>query len=107
MSFLGIDVGGTFTDAVLLDGEELRTAKVPTAARQSRWSPRLGPSGREQLERFTHGTTVATNALLERKGARTVFVATAGFEHLLHYGARIPAYLYRLCADNPEPLVPL
>jgi N-methylhydantoinase A len=63
--------------------------------------------GAEQLERFTHGTTVATNALLERKGARTAFVATAGFEHLLHLRRQNRAHLYRLCADHPEPLVPL
>src|SRR5262249_15946889 len=54
-----------------------------------------------------HGTTVATNALLERKGARTAFVATEGFEHLLHLRRQNRADLYRLCADHPEPLVPL
>ncbi len=50
---------------------------------------------------------MATNALLERKGARTAFVATAGFEHLLHLRRQNRAHLYRLCADHPEPLVPL
>jgi N-methylhydantoinase A len=50
---------------------------------------------------------VATNALLERKGARTAFVATAGFEHLLQLGRQTRAHLYRLCESNPEPLVPL
>ena len=59
------------------------------------------------LERFTHGTTVATNALLERKGARTAFVATEGFEHLLHLRRQTRAHLYRLCEHHPEPLVPL
>ena len=108
MSFLGIDVGGTFTDAVLLDGGELRTAKVPTAAQQEASVVAAARAvGAEQLERFTHGTTVATNALLERKGARTAFVATAGFEHLLHLRRQNRAHLYRLCADHPEPLVPL
>ncbi len=108
MSFLGIDVGGTFTDAVLLDGGELRTAKVPTAARQEASVVAAARAvGAEQLERFTHGTTVATNALLERKGARTAFVATAGFEHLLHLRRQNRAHLYRMCADHPEPLVPL
>src|SRR5256885_8764746 len=105
---LGVDVGGTFTDAVLLEGGELRTAKVPTAARQEESvlaaAEALGAAG---VERFTHGTTVATNALLERKGARTAFVATEGFEHLLHLRRQNRADLYRLCADHPEPLVPL
>ena len=65
------------------------------------------PWARAEVERFTHGTTVATNALLERKGARTAFVATAGFEHLLHLRRQDRAHLYRLCAAHPEPLVPL
>ena len=108
MAILGIDVGGTFTDAVLLDGDELRMAKVPTAARQEESVVAAARAvGAEQLERFTHGTTVATNALLERKGARTAFVATVGFEHLLHLRRQNRAHLYRLCADHPEPLVPL
>jgi N-methylhydantoinase A len=109
VSFLGVDVGGTFTDAVLLDAGELRTAKVPTAARQEESvlaaAEAVGAGG--QVERFTHGTTVATNALLERRGAGTAFVTTAGFEHLLHLRRQNRAQLYRLCADHPAPLVPL
>jgi N-methylhydantoinase A len=56
---------------------------------------------------MNHGTTVATNALLERKGAKTAFVATAGFEHLLHLRRQTRAHLYRLCEQHAEPLVPL
>src|SRR5207244_3329514 len=63
--------------------------------------------GASDVERFAHGTTVATNALLERKGARTAFVTNAGFEHLLHLRRQTRAHLYRLCAAHPEPLVPL
>ena len=63
--------------------------------------------GAEDVERFAHGTTAATNALLERRGARTAFVGTAGFEHLLHLRRQTRAHLYRLCAQHPEPLVPL
>ena len=108
MSVLGVDVGGTFTDAVLLAGDELRTAKVPTAARQEESVLAAAAAvGANDVERFRHGTTVATNALLERKGARTAFVATAGFEHLLHLRRQDRAHLYRLCAAHPEPLVPL
>ena len=109
MTILGVDVGGTFTDAVLLtDESELRTAKVPTAARQEE-SVVLAARGvgAEGVERFAHGTTVATNALLERKGAKTAFVGTAGFEHLLHLRRQNRAHLYRLCAQHPEPLVAL
>src|SRR5712691_10593751 len=108
MSILGVDVGGTFTDAVLLEDGELRTAKVPTARRQETSVLAAAEAvGAEEVERFTHGTTAATNALLERKGARTAFVATAGFEHLLHLRRQTRAHLYRLCDDHPQPLVPL
>ncbi len=108
MAILGIDVGGTYTDAVLLDGDELRTAKVPTARLQEESVLAAAKAvGAEELERFTHGTTIATNALLERRGARTALVATAGFEHLLHLRRQNRAHLYRLCAQHPAPLVPL
>ena len=108
MGFLGVDVGGTFTDAVFLTGSELRTAKVPTAHRQeeSVLAAARAVAARD-VRRFTHGTTVATNALLERKGAHTAFVATAGFEHVLHVRRQARAHLYRLCEDHPPPLVPL
>jgi N-methylhydantoinase A len=108
MAILGVDVGGTFTDAVLLEDGELRTAKVPTAPRQEESVlAAVDAVGGGEIERFTHGTTVATNMLLERKGARTAFVATAGFEHLLHLRRQNRAHLYRLCETHPEPLVPL
>jgi N-methylhydantoinase A len=108
VAILGVDVGGTFTDAVLLDGERVRTAKVPTAARQeeSVLAAARAVQARD-VQRFAHGTTVATNALLERRGARTAFVSNAGFEHLLHLRRQTRAHLYRLCAQHPEPLVPL
>jgi N-methylhydantoinase A len=105
---LGIDVGGTFTDAVLLADGRLATAKVPTEARQEDSVVAAAQAvGAAEVERFTHGTTIATNALLERKGARTAFVSTAGFEHLLQLRRQTRAHLYRLCADHPESLVPL
>src|SRR5215210_888716 len=105
---LGIDVGGTFTDAVLVEDGEVRTAKVPTARHQEESVVAAADAvDARDVERFTHGTTVATNALLERKGARTAFVATAGFEHLLHLRRQNRKHLYRLCESHPEPLVPL
>ena len=108
MAILGIDVGGTFTDAVLLTDGELHTAKLPTQARQEESVVAAARAvGAEAVDRFTHGTTIATNALLERKGARTALVTTAGFEHILHLRRQSRAHLYRLCADHPAPLVPL
>jgi N-methylhydantoinase A len=108
MAVLGVDVGGTFTDAVLLAEGELRTAKVPTSRRQEESVlAAVRAVGASAVERFTHGTTAATNALLERKGARTAFVATSGFEHLLHLRRQDRAHLYRLCQGHAQPLVPL
>src|SRR5205807_10309401 len=108
VAILGVDVGGTFTDAVLLDGTEMRTAKVPTSERQEESVLAAARAvGARDVERFAHGTTVATNALLERRGARTAYLGNAGFEHLLHLRRQTRAHLYRLCAEHPEPLVPL
>ena len=108
MKILGIDVGGTFTDAVLFEDGELRTAKLPTQARQEDSVVAAARAvGADEACRFTHGTTIATNALLERKGARTALVTTAGFEHVLHLRRQNRAHLYRLCADHSPPLVPL
>ena len=108
MAILGVDVGGTFTDAVLVADGSVTTAKVPTAARQEESVLAAARAvGADRVDRFAHGTTAATNALLERKGARTAFVTTAGFEHLLHVRRQNRPHLYRLCDDHPEPLVPL
>lgn len=108
MAILGVDVGGTFTDAVLLDGGRVSTGKVLTAVRQEESVLAAArAAGASSVERFAHGTTVATNALLERKGARTALVTNAGFEHVLHLRRQTRAQLYRPCADWPEPLVPL
>jgi len=108
VAILGVDVGGTFTDAVLLDGATVRTAKVPTAQRQEDSVLAAARAvGAADVARFAHGTTVATNALLERRGARTAFIANEGFEHLLHTRRQTRAHLYRLCDEHPAPLVPL
>jgi len=108
VAILGVDVGGTFTDALLVDDGRLTSAKVPTAARQEESVlAAVRAVGAAGVERFAHGTTAGTNALLERKGARTAFVATAGFEHLLHLRRQARAHLYRLCESHAEPLVPL
>jgi N-methylhydantoinase A len=110
VAILGIDVGGTFTDAVLLSDDRLRMAKVPTVRAQEhsvvKVAAEIGAVD-ASIDRFTHGTTIATNALLERKGVRTAFVGTAGFEHLLHLRRQTRAHLYRLCDRHAEPLVPL
>jgi N-methylhydantoinase A len=111
---LGVDVGGTFTDAVLVVGGRLVTAKAPTSpADQSRAvmaavQAALEQAGREPSEvaAFAHGMTVATNALLEGRGARTALVATEGFTDVVELGRQARADLYRLCRAHPAPLVP-
>ena len=110
---LGVDVGGTFTDAVLLDGGAVHTAKVPTTPREESTGvmraidevlARAGASAAE-VETFAHGMTVATNALLEERGAQTALVATRGFADVLEIGRQDRPHLYRLCAPKPAPLV--
>jgi N-methylhydantoinase A len=109
---LGVDVGGTFTDAVLFDGRGLFTAKAPTTPDdQSRGvvaavETVLERAGAEpgSVEGFAHGMTVGTNALLEERGARTALVATEGFTDLLEVGRQNRPSLYHLCAAKPEPL---
>jgi len=110
---LGVDVGGTFTDAVLLDGGAVYTAKVPTTPREEQAGVmraieavlnRAGAAPSD-VEVFAHGMTVGTNALLEERGARTALIATRGFADLLEIGRQDRPHLYRLCAPKPAPLV--
>ena len=110
---LGVDVGGTFTDAVLLDGDAVHTAKVPTTPREESTGVMravaevLGRAGAAAggVEVFAHGMTVGTNALLEERGARTALIATRGFADLLEIGRQNRPELYRPCAPKPAPLV--
>src|SRR5215212_6061772 len=110
---LGVDVGGTFTDAVLFDGRRLHTAKAPTTpddqsqgvvAAVDAALERAGAAP-DEVEAFAHGMTVGTNALLEERGARTALVATEGFTDLLDVARQNRPELYRLCASKPAPLV--
>src|SRR3954469_12297221 len=111
---LGVDVGGTFTDAALLDGERLITAKAPSTPKDqsegviAAVEAALEKAGAKagDVERFVHGMTVGTNALLEGKVARTALIATEGFTDLEELGRQARPELYRLCAGPPPPLVP-
>jgi N-methylhydantoinase A len=111
---LGVDVGGTFTDAALLAGERLVTGKAPTTpGDQSEGvmdavAEALDGAGAAagEVRRFVHGMTVGTNALLEGRVARTALLATEGFTDLEELGRQARPELYRLCAGHPPPLVP-
>jgi N-methylhydantoinase A len=110
---LGVDVGGTFTDAVLLGAGTVHIAKVPTTPREESngvmraVAEVLARAGAEpaEVEVFAHGMTVGTNALLGERGARTALVATRGFADLLEIGRQDRPDLYRLCAPKPAPLI--
>ncbi len=104
---LTVDVGGTFTDVVVWDGKQLRTAKVPsTPDDQSRGVLAGAEAAADGADRFLHGTTVATNALLERAGALTALVATPGFEDVLEIGRQDRPSLYDPEMQRRPPLVP-
>ena len=107
---LGVDVGGTFTDLVaLLDGA-LVTAKTPsTPADQARGvlqAITVADLAADSVGAFAHGSTVATNALLERRGARTALVTTEGFRDVIEIGRQNRPALYDLTRDRPAALVP-
>jgi N-methylhydantoinase A len=113
---LGVDVGGTFTDSVLVgDDGTVFTAKAPSTPRAQQLGVMaaveavLARAGARaaQVKRFAHGMTVATNALLEGRGARTALVVTDGFTDVVELGRQARPSLYRLCQAPPKPLVPV
>ncbi|MDP8950241.1 MAG: hydantoinase/oxoprolinase family protein, partial [Actinomycetota bacterium] len=108
---LGVDVGGTFTDLVALSSDgTLATAKVPsTPEDQSRGVMNAIETSEVEagaVSALAHGMTVATNALLERRGARTALVTTEGFRDVLEIARQDRPSLYDLAQDRPPPLVP-
>jgi N-methylhydantoinase A len=107
---LGVDVGGTFTDLVALGGGDILTAKVPSTPRDQSVGV-MNAVGASEVEAgavtaLAHGMTVATNALLERRGARTALVTTEGFRDVLEIARQNRPSLYDLTQDRPPPLVP-
>jgi N-methylhydantoinase A len=105
--WVGVDVGGTYTDLVAINSAGSIEARkiLSTPSDQSVGVlDALEALGRQDVERFVHGTTVATNMLLERKGARVAFCVTEGFADLLYLRRQNRASLYDLSADYPTPL---
>src|ERR1700746_1947798 len=106
---IGIDTGGTVTDCVYRPGGRVEVFKTrstpddPGRAILQAIAQIAQKTGAEELE-IRHGTTVATNALLERTGARVAFVTTAGFEDTLAIGRQARPSLYDWNVHRPEPL---
>ena len=104
---VGIDVGGTFTDVVTVTDEGLSVHKEPTSTPQHEAVVAGLERGSTAPDApVVHGTTAATNALLERRGARTALVTTAGFADVLAIGRQNRPALYDLQPSRPPPLVP-
>jgi len=109
MTLLGVDIGGTFTDFVLVDDDgRVRVHKRPTSPAdpaisflQGLMELEVGPAAE-----VVHGSTIATNALLEYRGARTALITTTGFADVIEIGRQHRPDLYALVPVKPPPLVP-
>ena len=107
---IGVDVGGTFTDLVALVDGELAVAKVPSTPTDQSVGvmSALDEVGVDaaRVRAFAHGTTVATNALLERSGARTALLTTEGFRDVLEIARGNRPDFFNLHYEKPPPFVP-
>src|SRR5215475_9831279 len=111
---LAVDIGGTFTDIVLLAGEQRLVAKVLTTPREPEVAviegarSALSEASRafSDIDLFVHGTTLATNAIIERKGARIALIATDGFRDVIEIGDEGRFDQYDINIVKPRPLVP-
>ena len=113
---LGVDTGGTFTDLCVLDESSgnLLVTKIPSTSSNPALAVIAGIKKLiernamlpEKVRFLIHGTTVATNALLEHKGAKTALITTKGFEDVLHIGRQNRPKLYHFRSRRPEPIVP-
>ncbi|MGA8026903.1 MAG: hydantoinase/oxoprolinase N-terminal domain-containing protein, partial [Bryobacteraceae bacterium] len=105
---IAIDAGGTFTDCVYASEDGLKILKIPSTPANPAEAildaiARIGSGDGAEIR---HGTTVGTNALLERKGARVAFVTTAGFEDSIAIGRQARPKLYDLCFREEPCLAP-
>ena len=100
---VGVDTGGTFTDLVTADGRVSKVLSTPDDPARA-ITEAIGGATRPAF--LAHGTTVATNALLERRGAAVALVTTAGLADIIEIGRQDRPSLYDQLASRPEPLVP-
>jgi len=104
----GIDTGGTFTDFVLLTERGVEIHKEPSTPQDPSEAVRIGLRrlAADRKVRIVHGSTVATNALLERRGARAALITTAGFEDVLEIGRQARSDIYDLAVERQPPIIP-
>ncbi|MFP5262620.1 MAG: hydantoinase/oxoprolinase family protein [Blastocatellia bacterium] len=107
---IGIDTGGTFTDFVVARGSSITAFKAPSTPQNPARAildgvARILAEAGGAASEIVHGTTVATNALLERKGARTALITTEGFEDVIEIGRQARPELYNLMVTRPAPIV--
>ncbi len=112
---ISTDIGGTFTDFVVFDNGKILTFKLPSTPANPELAVEQGlkylftqtqNSGTRERPRFSHGTTVATNTVIERKGARTAMITTKGFTDILEIGRQSRPSLYDFKITRTKPLVP-
>ena len=107
---VGIEVGGTFTDLVMSDGKNIKTAKVPSTPASPDEGAMLAIKAAglklDEISELIHGSTVATNAVLERKGGRVCFFVTQGTKDLLLIQRHDRRAIYDLQYQKPSPVVP-
>ncbi len=108
MMRIGIDTGGTFTDFVFYDGETLQSLKLSSTPSNPALSILEGLNAYMEKDfELVHGTTVSTNAFLQKKMASCAFLCTKGFEHILYIGRQNRTGLFSLQVKKPYPIVPL
>src|SRR5436190_21922019 len=111
---VGVDIGGTFTDIAVQIGQRIVTTKVLTTPRAPEQAVMQGIAAAlaeaqvaaQDVDLVIHGTTLATNALIERKGARTAFIGTEGHRDTLELGYEDRFSEYDVFIEKPPPLIP-
>ena len=113
---VGADIGGTFTDLIIVDnetgefaiGKALTTPDDPSIAVETVLKEVLASAKipADEIQHLIHGTTLVTNAMIERKGAKTALITTQGFKDSIEIGRETRYDLYDLMLEQPKPLVP-
>ena len=103
---VAIDSGGTFTDVIALKGNEILVFKISSTPKSPQNAIHNVISKIESTFEIVHGTTIATNAVIENKGAKTILISTKGFKDVIEIGRQNRNNIYELYPSRPKPLVP-